>query len=91
MYKLLQKHGKKLLAIFSAVLMIAFILPTSSRYGGMGRNPIVGTVAGEKLTAQEMKPMLPSRLRAQQLIAEIQDIHFVAHSCGVAWFRSRFN
>src|SRR5437762_12676562 len=54
MYKLLQKHGKKLLAVFSAVLMIAFILPTSSRYGGMGRNPIVGTVAGEKLTAQEM-------------------------------------
>jgi hypothetical protein len=53
MYRLIQKYGKVLLAVFSAVLMVTFMLPAATRYGG-SRNPVVGRLAdGEKLHSIE--------------------------------------
>jgi len=49
MYRLLQKHGKKLMAVFSAFLMIAFALPSATKYGGQNRGQVIGTINGEKL------------------------------------------
>lgn len=54
MYRFLQKHGKKIMAIFGAFLMISFTLPAAYRYGDNSRNPVVGTLEGEKLYANEL-------------------------------------
>jgi hypothetical protein len=54
MYRLFKKYGKQILAVFAAVLMVAFILPTSARYGG-GHNPVIGTLDGEKITQQDLQ------------------------------------
>src|SRR5687768_7543021 len=55
MYRFLQKHGKKVFAVFSAILMISFALPSMTGNSGGGRsNPVVGTVDGQKVRAQEV-------------------------------------
>lgn len=53
MYRFFQKHGKKLMAVFSAFLMIAFALPAASRFTGSGQNPVIGTLGEEKLRLRE--------------------------------------
>ena len=50
MYRLFKKYGKHIMAIFSAVLMIAFALPTFRNFGGGNANArVAGTVNGEKI------------------------------------------
>jgi len=55
MFKSIKKHQKKLLAVFGVGLMITFVVQTGSSYygGGGSSNPVVGTVNGEKIYAQE--------------------------------------
>src|SRR5687768_17207017 len=53
MYRFIQRHGKKLLAVFTAVLMITFALPSASNYSG-GGSDVVGKVGGEKILAPEL-------------------------------------
>src|SRR5215212_9092691 len=55
MYRFLQRHGKKLMAVFSALLMVGWVfMPSQSRSGG-GPNPTVGTIGDtEKLTARDV-------------------------------------
>src|SRR5690349_16355387 len=53
MYRLLQKHGKHLMAIFSVFLMVAFTLPSAMKHA-TGDSPVIGTYAdGEKIHADE--------------------------------------
>ncbi len=52
MYKFLQNHGKKIMAVMSAGLMIAFIVPSASKYGG-GSNPTIARLGDEKITSVE--------------------------------------
>ena len=55
MYRFLQIHGKKLMAVFSAFLMIAFALPSASKYAG-GSDPTVGRIGAgrDKVRASEV-------------------------------------
>jgi hypothetical protein len=54
MYRLLQKHGKHLMAVFSVFLMIAFTLPSAMKRA-TGASPVVATIDnGEKLHADEV-------------------------------------
>src|SRR4051812_30314094 len=53
MYRLLQKHGKHLMAVFSVFLMIAFTLPSAMKRAG-GSSPVIATYAdGDKIHADE--------------------------------------
>src|SRR5437016_2357210 len=54
MYKFLQTHGKKIMAVSSAFLMIAFMLPSAYKYAGAGRNQVIGRVGNEKLSATDL-------------------------------------
>ena len=56
MYRLIQKHGKKLLAVFSAFLMVSFAASGMLTGGrGGGNNPVVGRIGGkEKIRAQDV-------------------------------------
>jgi hypothetical protein len=53
MYRFIQKHGKKLMAVFAAFLMISFAA-TGLSPGGSGRNPVVGRIDGEKIRGQDV-------------------------------------
>lgn len=53
MYRFIQRHGKKLLALFTACLMISIALPTAYQYGGSGQNPVIGRLGDEKVRAVE--------------------------------------
>jgi parvulin-like peptidyl-prolyl isomerase len=50
-YKFIQTYGKQLMAVFSAFLMIAFMLPAAAKYSGAGKNPVVGKLNGQKIRA----------------------------------------
>src|SRR5687767_12946165 len=55
MYRFIQKHGKKLLAVFSAFLMVSFAASGMLTPGGGGRNPVVGRIGdGEKIRGQDV-------------------------------------
>ena len=57
MYRFVQKHGKKMLAIFSAFLMISFAASGMLTPGMTGRNPVVGRIGGadgEKIRAEDV-------------------------------------
>src|SRR5205814_445638 len=54
MYRFFQRHGKKLMAVFSAVLMIAFALPTFRGGGNTAGGRLIGTVGGEKIYQQDV-------------------------------------
>src|SRR5215207_10111278 len=57
MYRFVQRHGKKLLAVFSAFLMISFAASGMlTPGGGGGHNPVVGRIGdgGEKIRAQDV-------------------------------------
>src|SRR5688572_12597406 len=54
MYRFLQKHGKKLLAVFAAFLMISFALPSVNQFGSGGGNPVIGRLGGDKLRAADL-------------------------------------
>src|SRR5215212_3374484 len=47
MYRFLQTHGKKIMAVFSVFLMIAFALPSAYKYAGGGNNQLVGRIDGK--------------------------------------------
>src|SRR4051812_45234032 len=53
MYRFIQKHGKKLLAVFSAFLMISFAASGMLTPRGGGRNPVVGRIGKEKGRGQD--------------------------------------
>jgi len=53
MYKFIQKNSKKLLAIFAAGLMIAFILPNTVRRGNQDGNSVVGKIGDTKVHASD--------------------------------------
>src|SRR6185369_11846002 len=55
MYRFLQTHGKKLMAVFSAFLMIAFALPSASKYSSGFRDAAVGKIYdGDKVRSSEV-------------------------------------
>jgi hypothetical protein len=55
MYQFLQRNNKKLMAIFAAVLMIAFILPIGmNRFGNQMMNPLMGRLNGKKVYAEDI-------------------------------------
>jgi hypothetical protein len=55
MYRFIQKHGKKLLAVFAAFLMVSFAASGMLTPGGGGRNPVVGRINGkEKIRGQDV-------------------------------------
>ncbi len=47
MYKVLRKYNRKLLAVFSVGLMVAFIVPSAYKYG-RGDNMALGTIGGNQ-------------------------------------------
>ena len=52
MYKLLQKYRRRLLAIATALLMVAFLLPLSQNRGG-GDDYVVANALGQKIYAKQ--------------------------------------
>src|SRR5438105_14600568 len=52
MYRLLQKHGKHLMAVFSVFLMIAFTLPSAMKRA-TGATPVIASIEGDKIHADE--------------------------------------
>src|SRR5688572_5311455 len=48
MYRFVQKHGKKLLAVFSAFLMLSFAASGMLSRGGGGQNPVVGRIGDDE-------------------------------------------
>ena len=55
MYRFVQKHGKKILAVFSAFLMISFAASGMLSRGGGSHNPVVGRIGdGEKIYALDV-------------------------------------
>src|SRR4051812_5102796 len=55
MYRFIRKNNKKLLAIFTAFLMIVFILPSSSRMFQPDRNVLMGHLGDEKIYATNVR------------------------------------
>ena len=53
-YRFLQTHGKKLMAVFSAFLMIAFALPSAYKYAGAGKNQVIGRIGNQKLSSTDL-------------------------------------
>jgi hypothetical protein len=53
MYRFIQKHGKKLMAVFSVFLMISFAA-TGLTGNRAGRNPVVGSTDGEKVRYEDV-------------------------------------
>ena len=54
MYRFIQKHGKKLLAVFSAFLMVSFAASGMLTGGGRGHNPVVGRIGSEKIRGHDV-------------------------------------
>ena len=54
MYRFIQRHGKKLLAVFSAFLMVSFAASGMLTPRGGGRNPVVGRIGSEKIHGQDV-------------------------------------
>jgi hypothetical protein len=55
MYRFVQIHGKKIMAVFSVFLMIAFAYTGKYGAGSSTRNPIIGTIDGNtKLHSSEL-------------------------------------
>ncbi len=54
MYRFIQRHGKKLLAVFSAFLMVSFAASGMLTPRGGGRNPVVGRIGNEKVRGQDV-------------------------------------
>ncbi|MEA2710930.1 MAG: hypothetical protein QOF78_3531, partial [Phycisphaerales bacterium] len=55
MYRLFQKHGKKLLAVFSAFLMVSFAASGMMGQGANARNnPVVGHIGKEKIRGHDV-------------------------------------
>ena len=55
MYRFIQRHGKKLLAVFSAFLMVSFAASGMLTPGAGGNNPVVGRINGkEKIRGQDV-------------------------------------
>src|ERR1044072_8152042 len=53
MYNVIKKHSRRLLAVASALLMVAFLVPfTGNRGGG---NEVVGTADGKKLHVSDLR------------------------------------
>src|SRR5437879_1875275 len=53
MRKFLQDNGKKVLAVASVALMIAFFLPSQFKNSSGGRNPVIGTIGKAKVYDME--------------------------------------
>ncbi|MBC7783795.1 MAG: hypothetical protein H7144_08140, partial [Burkholderiales bacterium] len=49
MYRFFDKHGKKVLAVASVLLMVAFLAPAAMFEGGMGGSGAAGTINGKAL------------------------------------------
>src|SRR5687767_2055966 len=55
MYRFVQKHGKKLMAVFAAFLMISFAASGMLTPGGGGHNPVVGRIGeDQEIRAQDV-------------------------------------
>ncbi len=54
MNKLVKKHQKKLLAVFTAGLMVIFVMSSASSFNGGASDPVWATIGSEKLHAQEI-------------------------------------
>ena len=54
MYRLVQRHGKKILAVFSAFLMISFAASGMLTPGGGMGNPVIGRMDGQKIYGEEV-------------------------------------
>jgi hypothetical protein len=52
MYRFIQNHGKKLMAVFTAVLMITMALPSATNFAG-GNSDVIGKLDNEKLHQPE--------------------------------------
>ncbi len=53
MNKLVKKHQKKLLAVFTAGLMVIFVMSSASSFNSGPSDPVVATIGDEKIHAQE--------------------------------------
>ena len=54
MYRFVKKHGKKLMAIFGAFLMVSFAASGMLTPGQGGGNPVVGRVGDDKIRGQDV-------------------------------------
>src|SRR5688500_11760289 len=55
MYRFIQRHGKKIMAVFAAFLMISMALPAAfNQSGGGPGSEIVGKVGDEKIKAADV-------------------------------------
>lgn len=55
MYKIMEKHSKKLMAIFAALLMIVFIIPNNNRSNRSPSDIEVGQIGSQTITADQLK------------------------------------
>lgn len=54
MYHFVKKHGKKLMAVFAAFLMVSFAASGMLTPGGGGHNPVVGRIGDGEIRGQDV-------------------------------------
>src|SRR2546426_1013074 len=72
MYKFMQRYNKKLMAVFAAVLVVAFFVPQFSKTSRTPSDVVFGQIGDEKITAQDVRDsrFLWDLLKGQVAIAD---------------------
>lgn len=67
MYRFVQRHGKKLMAVFAAFLMVSFAASGMLTPGAGGGNPVIGRIGGEDGEAIRGEELFAARQQWQLL------------------------